>query len=355
MSIVGVGQYLLPLALAAGFTAVLVPVTIVLGRRLGVVDKPGGRHVHDQPVPRLGGLAIYVGFMLALLLMPGLDGQRTAFFFTGSAAFLLGLIDDIVCLKPPIKLAGQIAVASFLPFFGISVHYLSNPFGGMIDLGWLAGPAAVVWVVALMNMINLIDGLDGLAAGITAIAAASLLFLPQCVERPLVAVLCMLAIGAAIGFLPYNFHPARTFMGDGGAHFLGFVLGFITVTGALKGRAALTLSVPLLALAVPFLDTASAVFRRMLLHKPIFMADHGHLHHRLLFLGFNQRQTVLLLYLWSTLFGVGSVFLARLAARSGTMMLLGLVVCAALGLSQLERAAPQSGSPIVKPPTGSSR
>ncbi|MGE5528685.1 MAG: glycosyltransferase family 4 protein [Patescibacteria group bacterium] len=334
-------DYLLPLVLSAGLTAALGPAAIFAGRRLGVLDRPGGRRVNEKPVPRLGGLAIFGGFMLALALTPSPPGARAGAVFAGTAAFVLGFLDDLYDLKPGIKLAGQIFTASILPLCGISIRYLTNPWGGMFDLGWLAGPATVFWVVALMNMINLIDGLDGLAAGVCAIAAVNLLFLPQCVQRPFVALLCLLTIGCAAGFLPYNFHPARTFMGDGGSHFLGFVLGFITVAGALKGRAALTMSIPFLALAVPFFDTALAVFRRCQNGQSIFTGDRGHLHHRLLYLGFNHRQTVLLLYACSAVFGIGSNFLARLAAHLGVTLLTGLLICAAWGLHRVgvDRAA----------------
>ncbi len=328
-------QSLVPVLLAAGCTVSLAPLAILAGRRLGAVDQPGARRVNDRPVPRLGGLAIYGGFMLAFAFLPVAAEGRIGLSVAATAAFLVGLADDLFGLKPLVKLGGQILVAAVLPVCGVSIRFLTNPWGGMIGLGWLAAPATVFWVVSLMNMINLIDGLDGLAAGVSAIAALSLLFLPQCTQRPLVALLCLLTIGCALGFLPFNFHPARTFMGDGGSHFFGLILGFITVAGALKGRAALTLSVPFLALAVPFADTVLAVVRRWYRGRPIFAADTDHLHHRLLFLGFNHRQTVLVLYLCSAFFGLGSIFLARLAARSGAAMLVGLVACAALGLSRL--------------------
>ncbi|MCL6615277.1 MAG: undecaprenyl/decaprenyl-phosphate alpha-N-acetylglucosaminyl 1-phosphate transferase [Firmicutes bacterium] len=325
-------RHLLPLLIAGGLTAVLAPPATVIARALRAVDEPGGRRVNERPIPRLGGLALFGGFVGALLLMTPPSSPRTGLLLAGSAAFLVGLADDLFSLRPAVKLLGQILSAAILPFFGVAVRFLPNPWGGMIALGPLAAPATVVWVVALMNMINLIDGLDGLAAGVSAIAAASLLFLPQCLEQPFIVLLCLVLIGCTLGFLPFNFHPARTFMGDSGSHFLGFLLGYITVAGALKGRTALTLSVPFLAFAVPFADTSLAVLRRWLRHRSIFAADADHLHHRLLCLGLNHRQTVLVLYLCSAIFGAGSVFLARAATRLGVMILLGLVVCAACGL-----------------------
>lgn len=328
-------QYILPVLLAAGFTAALAPPAIRAGRLLGAVDKPGGRRRHGRPTPRLGGLAVCGGFILASFFFAVPFGTRVGFIAAGLAAFLLGLLDDLFALKPGLKLLGQILAAALLPLFGVSIRFVTNPWGGMFELGALAAPATILWVVFLMNTINLIDGLDGLAAGISAIAAASLLFLPQCTGEPFVALLCLLTIGCALGFLPFNFHPARTFMGDGGAHFFGMVLGYITVAGALKGRAALTLSVPVLALAVPFADTALAVTRRWYHRQPLFAADYDHLHHRLLGMGLNQRQTVLLLYGCSVIFGVGTNFLARLAARLGAVILAGLVAGAVLGLSRL--------------------
>lgn len=347
-------RYLWPLILGAGLTAACVPGAVFLGRRLGAVDQPGGRRINERPVPRLGGLAIAAGFLVALAFLPHRDRTMLPLVLAGALAYLLGFLDDLRGLRPGLKLAGQIAIAAILPACGVAVRFLSNPWGGMFSLGWLAWPATIVWVVALMNMVNLTDGLDGLAAGITAIAAASLLFLPQCYQRPFVATLCLLTIGCALGFLPFNFHPARTFMGDGGAYFLGFVLGFITVTGALKGRAALTLSLPLLALAVPFFDTASAVLRRWRKGQPVFEADRDHLHHRLLFAGLSHRRSVLVLYLSSAVFGIGSNFAARLGARSGTALLLGMAACAALGIRRLERAGNGTGrsGDGVAPPAG---
>ncbi|MGQ9779462.1 MAG: glycosyltransferase family 4 protein [Bacillota bacterium] len=325
-------RHLVPILAAGGLTAALVPPAILLAHRLGVVDRPGGRRVNTRPVPRLGGLAIFAGFMGAFFLVTPPSPARPGLVLAGSAALAVGLADDLFSLRPGIKLLGQFLAASLLPLFGVSVRFVSNPWGGMLPLGPLAAPVTVLWVVALMNMINLIDGLDGLAAGVSAIAALSLLFLPQCLEQPFIVLLCLLLIGCALGFLPFNFHPARTFMGDSGSHFLGFILGYITVAGALKGRAALTLSVPFLAFAVPFADTSLAVLRRWWRHRPVFRADGDHLHHRLLFLGLSHRQAVLVFYLCSGIFGAGSVFLARVATRLGVVILLGLAVCAACGL-----------------------
>ena len=330
-------RFLPAAGVAMGVTLVLGPLSIILARLFSRIDVPGLRHNDDKHIPRLGGLALFGGFLAGLVFLPG-GNLRWGFITAGTVAFLVGFLDDVLDLRPGWKLTGQVAAAIILPLFGISIKYLSNPWGGMFSLGWLAVPLTVFWVVALMNMINLIDGMDGLAAGVSAIAAASLLFLPQCVQRPFVAALCLLTIGCTLGFLPYNFHPARTFMGDGGAHFLGFTLGFITVAGALKGQAALTLSVPVLALAVPFFDTAYAIVRRWYKRQPIYLGDKEHLHHRLIFNGFNQRQTVLLLYLCSAVFGVGSNLLARLAPVHGAITLLGLVACAAGGIVWLNRA-----------------
>ncbi|NLG84924.1 MAG: undecaprenyl/decaprenyl-phosphate alpha-N-acetylglucosaminyl 1-phosphate transferase, partial [Firmicutes bacterium] len=319
---------LVPILAAGGFTALLVPPAIFLAHRLGAVDHPGGRRVNTRPVPRLGGLAIFAGFMGAFFFVAPPSPARPGFVLAGTAALAVGLLDDLRGLKPGVKLLGQIFAAALLPCFGVAVRFISNPWGGMIPLGPLAAPITVLWVVALMNMINLIDGLDGLAAGVSAIAALSLLFLPQCLAQPFIVLLCLLLLGCTLGFLPFNFHPARIFMGDSGAHFLGFILGYITVAGALKGRTALTFSVPFLAFAVPFADTSLAILRRWRGHRPVFRADCDHLHHRLLYLGLTHRQAVLLLYLCSGIFGAGSVFLARVAPRLGVVILLGLTACA---------------------------
>jgi UDP-GlcNAc:undecaprenyl-phosphate GlcNAc-1-phosphate transferase len=217
------------------------------------------------------------------------------------------MIDDLRGLKPGAKLAGQIAAALVVALSGLRIEFISDPFGsGIILLGLLSVPITVLYLVGFANVINLIDGLDGLAAGVTAISATSLLVLAAQGNRLTAAVLAAALIGACLGFLRYNFHPASIFMGDSGAMFLGFSLAAISLLGVMKTTAAIALAVPLMIIGVPIFDTVSAILRRLRHNRPISEADRGHIHHRLLGIGFDQRQTVLIIYVWSAALAVGA-------------------------------------------------
>lgn len=297
-------------------TLVLTPLSRRLGERFGVVALPGGRNVHQGEVSRLGGVAIFLGFALALAAEFGVEyflgrgsrallltGRPLISLFLGFAAiFLVGLIDDVFSLSPGTKLGGQVAAAAIVVAGGIRVDFIGNPFGGgLVYLGLLSIPVTLLWIVGFTNVINLIDGLDGLASGITAIAALSLLVLAAQGNHLVAAALAAALIGACLGFLRYNFSPASVFMGDSGALFLGFALATISLVGVMKSVAAIALAVPLLVIGVPVFDTATAIIRRIRHNRPIQEADRGHIHHRLLGRGFDQRQTVLIIYAWSLL------------------------------------------------------
>ncbi|MEN6430415.1 MAG: MraY family glycosyltransferase, partial [Coriobacteriales bacterium] len=220
--------------------------------------------------------------------------------------FVIGVIDDIVELKPGQKFVGQLAAASVVVAFGVKINFLGNPFGGgIIMLGVLGIPITLLWIVGFANVINLIDGLDGLAAGVSGIAALTSMVIAQQSNVLVAGAMAAALLGACVGFLRYNFHPASIFMGDSGALFLGFTLACISLLGVMKSVAAITLVVPLVIIGVPIFDTFSAIVRRRMGGKPIQVADKGHIHHRLLGRGFNQRQTVLIIYVWSAALAVG--------------------------------------------------
>jgi UDP-GlcNAc:undecaprenyl-phosphate GlcNAc-1-phosphate transferase len=221
--------------------------------------------------------------------------------------FLVGLVDDLVSLKPSHKLLGQVAAALVVALSGLRIEFIGDPFsGGLILLGLLSVPVTILYLVGFANVINLIDGLDGLAAGVSAISATSLLVLAAQGNRLSAAVLAAALIGACLGFLRYNFHPASIFMGDSGAMFLGFGLAAVSLLGVMKTTAAIALAVPLMIIGVPIFDTLSAIVRRIRHKRPISEADKGHIHHRLLGIGFDQRQTVLIIYVWSAALAVGA-------------------------------------------------
>jgi UDP-GlcNAc:undecaprenyl-phosphate GlcNAc-1-phosphate transferase len=288
----------------------------------GLVDYPGGRKVHKVAIPRLGGVAIFAGVVAAIIAQALgefylgwggtiVDGGTSRVKVLGVllallVIFLVGLIDDLITISPGAKLAGQVLAAGIAVGAGLRIDYIGNPFGGgLIALGLLSIPITLIYIVGFTNVINLIDGLDGLAAGVTAIAAASLLVLAAQGNRLDAAALAAAVIGACLAFLRYNFHPASIFMGDSGALFLGFALATISLMGVMKSTAAIALAIPLLIIGVPIFDTASAIIRRMLHQRPIQEADKGHIHHRLLGRGFDQTQTVLIIYVWSAALAFG--------------------------------------------------
>jgi len=296
--------YLLLAAAAFLITLVLTPLARRIGVALNAVDHPGGRHINKSTTPRSGGLAIFAAFIVVFLYSAP-DGPAKIGIALGAAViFILGFLDDLYGLSAPVKLAVQIAVALIVIAFGVRIRCISHPLGGFSEIGAAWGvPLTVLWMVAMMNMINLIDGLDGLAAGVTAIAGGTLFFIAIMKGQVLAAIMCSIVVGSTLAFLVFNFHPARVFMGDGGALLLGYILGVISVQGALKAATAVTLVIPVLALGVPFFDTLLAIVRRARAGQPIMAADRGHLHHKMMDLGLTQRQTVLILYLISAALG----------------------------------------------------
>lgn len=311
--------HLVVVATALLVTFAVTPVVRLVGNRLGIVSKSGGRHVHKGAVPRTGGVAIFVGFAAAVVVRwigevlwgwpPALTllGEPVLGVLAGLAImFGVGLLDDVVDLTAGQKVLGQVIAAGVAFAAGVRIDFVGNPFGGgLLLLGVLSLPITLFWMVGFANVVNLIDGLDGLAAGVTAIAAISLLVLAEESNQALAAVFAAALVGACIGFLRFNFNPASIFMGDSGALFLGFSLACIALLGVMKSVAAITLVVPLLIIGVPVFDTFSAIVRRRLQGRPFHEADRGHIHHRLLGRGFTQRQTVLIIYVWSIALAVG--------------------------------------------------
>jgi UDP-GlcNAc:undecaprenyl-phosphate GlcNAc-1-phosphate transferase len=334
-------HYLVLFAVSAVVTLVLTPLARRSGLKYGIVARPGARSVHTGEVSRVGGVAMFLGVSAALGVQ--LIGERYlgwggallsdrfslgGVYLSFVAILATGLVDDAVGLKAGPKLTGQLIAAGIAVAAGLRIEYLGNPFGGgLIALGMLGIPVTLLYFVGFTNVINLIDGLDGLAAGITAIAAVSLLLLAAQGNHFFAAVLAVALIGACLGFLRYNFYPASLFMGDSGSNFLGFALAAVSLLGVMKTVAAIALVVPLLIIGVPIFDTASAIVRRLRYGRPIQEADKGHIHHRLLGRGFDQRQTVLIIYVWSAALAVGA-YAVRYAP--GFVKLLAFAVLALL-------------------------
>ena len=340
-------------AVALCVSFVVMPAVIFLARKTGAMDAPNARKVHKKPIPRIGGLGIYAGFMAAIIFVAikfGLDGEQIqgiiGLLISGSLIVALGLVDDYKNLPAKIKLLGQICAAGVLVLiFDVRIDFVTDPFGDYfyfdnLPIPYLAVPITMFWLVGLTNTVNLIDGLDGLAAGVSAIASFTIMLIALEQNFILVAVLTAALAGAAVGFLKYNFHPAKIFMGDTGSMFLGFMLAGISVTGAVKSVATIALIVPIFALGLPILDTTFAIVRRLRGGVPIFKPDKGHLHHRLLSVGFTQRQAVLLMYVISALFGLSAIALTEVSSQIAVIILLVVVIAIIYGVKKLGIARP---------------
>jgi UDP-GlcNAc:undecaprenyl-phosphate GlcNAc-1-phosphate transferase len=279
--------------------AVLTPLVARLAHRVGAVDALQQRGLAREATPLLGGLAIFAGALLAaLLFMPESERMR-GILIAAALITLVGAIDDVRDLPPGVKLAGQVVAALILVNAGVVVRNITLPFLGAVDFGDLGGPLTVLGLVAVMNIINFSDGVDGLAAGVCAISAVAFAIIAFDLGRDAAGVLAAITAGAALGFLVHNFHPASVFMGDCGSNLLGLLLGAVIVEGSLKTNALVALVVPLVVLAVPFLDTGFVLAKRIKYRRPIYRPDSNHFHHRFYRMGFSQRRTVGYLYAWT--------------------------------------------------------
>jgi UDP-GlcNAc:undecaprenyl-phosphate GlcNAc-1-phosphate transferase len=285
---------------ALALTAAVTPLVARLAGRVGAVDPVQERGLARERKPLLGGLAILVGVLVAgAIFLPWTSEMRG---ILGAAALItaVGIVDDIRDLSPGVKLLGQAAAALICVRSGVSVDNFTLPFVGRVDLGDVGGPLTLLGLVAVMNVVNFSDGVDGLAAGVCAISAIGFAVIAFDLHEDAAGILAGCTAGAALGFLVYNFHPASVFMGDSGSNLLGLLLGGVIVEGSLKTNALIALFVPLVILAVPFLDTGFVVAKRIKYRRPVYRGDSNHFHHRFHRMGFSQRKTVLYLYAWST-------------------------------------------------------
>ena len=295
--------------------AFLIAVTIVLwtipdvmavGRRFGIVDRPNARKIHKIPVVRVGGVSIFAGTFVSLLIVWRLGGFASVpierqgeiiGLISGSILFFcIGFADDLLSLSPFSRLFMQVVVATFSWWLGVRIDFLSVPFHDLLQTEWLSLPITILWLVGMANAINWIDGVDGLAAGVSGIAAVVMLIVTLFMKQPTAALIAAALAGSALGFLRYNFNPAQIFMGDGGAYFMGFTLAGVAVIGLVKTTAVTAVLLPYLILAVPILDMSAVILSRISKGKSPFIADKSHLHHWLLNAGISQRLTVLFIY-----------------------------------------------------------
>ena len=302
------------------------PPVKILAHKIGAIDVPDGkRRVHKSPIPRLGGLAIFFGFIVAILLFVDIDVQTRGILIGTLLIVITGIIDDVKQLRASIKLVVQIIAATIVVCHGVQIVAISVPTfivsSGILPLKWFSIPITVLWIVGVTNAVNLIDGLDGLAVGISSIATFSLFFIAILAGEPTVALISAALAGGCLGFLPYNFNPAKIFMGDTGSTFLGFILSVICIQGLFKGYAIISFLIPFLILGLPIFDTGMAIARRIHDKRPIMGADRGHLHHKLIDMGFSQKQTVAILYVIAMLLGLSAVVLVERGAQTAFLLI----------------------------------
>jgi len=336
--------------LALALSLIATPLVSRLAVKINALDLPGERKLHRLPIPRLGGIAIYLAYVIALNTGLLLSDELLHLFekslrswlgllFGGSVVLALGIVDDIYELRPRTKLFFQVLAAAIVFAAGLQVTKVTNPFDGVLHLGWLSLPVTLLWIVGITNAMNLIDGLDGLASGVALIITATILAISIMFGNMAVAVVSAILCGSTLGFLRYNFNPARIFMGDSGSMFLGFTLAVISLRGTQKSTTAVAVLIPILFFGLPIADTLLAVWRR-LSRVPaasgpgswrVFNADREHIHHKLINLGLSHRSAVLTLYV-VTMGLSGTAFFITAARSEAAAIATTAIVMVAVGL-----------------------
>lgn len=334
-------QIILPFIIAWLSGMLLVPLVRKAAIKLGLVDRPNNRKIHKSPIPRVGGVALFLGSLIGALPFLKENSATLGVLLASAFIFVIGLIDDLIDLKPRVKLAAQIIACFVLFMFGVKINIVTDFIAGQgfVSLGLLTYPLTLLWIIGLTNTVNLVDGVDGLAGGIVFIALSTLLtvrlMIPQVQDPALmsnVLVISASTMGVLLAFLKYNVFPASIFMGDSGAYFLGFITAALSVAGGAKGSILFPLIVPLIAFGLPVFDVLFAILRRFFKKVPIFQADKEHLHHRLLNRGFTQRETTRFLWMVSSCFGFVAVLVADIPHRgiqtvSGVCLVIMMFLC----------------------------
>ena len=336
------------LALIVSFLAT--PLVRRLAFKIGAVDIPrDNRRMHDHPIPRLGGLAIFLGFLVSVLAYARIDMEMQGILIGATIIAVLGIADDIHSLPAKFKFVVQILAALCAVLHGVAIEVIGNPNIFSDSEYWVLGgwsiPVSVIWIVAITNAVNLIDGLDGLADGISTIGALTMLILALILGEHEIALVCGALVGACVGFLPYNLNPARIFMGDTGSTFLGFILACVSIQGLFKYYAVISFLVPFIILGLPIFDTASAIIRRLLKGQSPMVADRSHIHHKLIDMGLNQKQAVATLYIISGVLGLSAVLLTTSGGAKTALFILALVICAVVAVRAIWPHHPEDHHP----------
>lgn len=317
-------EYIIGFCISLIVTIISTPFIKMIAIKFGFVDKPDHRKVHQSLMPRLGGLAIVIGTLAGLLYFSPKSPDLFPIGIGACIILIIGVLDDKYTLSAKTKLLGQIIAACIVVFSGVDIDFITLPFGDRIELGAFGVILSILWIVGVTNAINLIDGLDGLAGGVSAIALGSILLMSVLNHQFIVVSLCIVLIASIIGFLFFNFHPAKIFMGDTGALFLGYSIAVISMMGLFKSVTLFSLIIPVIILGIPIFDTFFAIVRRILNNQKISAPDKSHLHHCLLSLGFTHRQTVLIIYGMGILFGVSAIIFST-STLWGSLIIIGLL------------------------------
>lgn len=330
------------------------PLVKKMAYKVGAIDVPkDSRRMHKVPIPRLGGLAIFLGFILSVLLFAEIDRSTRGILIGSIMIVILGVLDDIMTLRALPKFLVQIAAAGVAVYYGNVIQFISNPVltsaSRYLNLGNWSIPLTIVWIVAITNAVNFIDGLDGLAVGVSAISSATLLVTAILVSEGNVAVIMAALLGACLGFIPYNMNPAKIFMGDTGSTFLGYILATVSIQGLFKMYAIISFAVPFLILGLPIFDICFAILRRLAKGQNPMHADRGHVHHRLIDMGFNQKQAVAIAYMITAILGLAAVVLTSSGALRALILIGAIIVVGAIGMKLIFAAS------LSEEPSGSAQ
>lgn len=324
----------------------LTPLVKRLAFRIGAVDAPNYRKVHARIMPRLGGLAIFGAFLIGIAVLRPESPYMLAIILAATVIVITGVLDDMYELSAKAKLIGQIVAACIIVFLGdIQIQVINLPFDGVLDFGFLSIPFTIIWIIAITNAVNLIDGLDGLAAGVSTIALVTLAIMAFIMGNPFVLATAAILAASSFGFLFYNFHPAKIFMGDTGALFLGFMIAVLSLLG-FKNLAMVSFIIPVIILGVPISDTFFAIVRRLRMKQKWSDPDKSHLHHRLLDLGFSHRQTVLIIYGIAIMFGLSAIIFS-MAKVWGAILLITVILVAVELLVEIIGLAGKNYKPLI--------
>ena len=332
-----IGTIIAAFAVAAVLSYFFTPPVKNFAHKVGAIDVPkDARRMHKKPIPRLGGLAIYGGFLCSILIFGQLDETMLCVLLGAAIIVALGIFDDVLALGAKLKFVVQIVAAAIPVCIGdlqIGLFTNLNPLSDtpFVHLGILAVPATIIWIVGITNAVNLIDGLDGLAVGVSSIAAITMLAVALLTGNMPIAITMAALAGACIGFMPYNLNPAKIFMGDTGSTFLGYMLATVSIMGLFKFYAVISFAVPFLILGLPIFDTANAIIRRVAAGRSPMSPDRGHVHHKLIDIGFNQKQAVAILYAISATLGLTAVVLTSSGEVKAIVLLLAVLAAILVG------------------------